>query len=562
MPSADSSHARTAGVWRWRTLAALLIVGAAGLHLAYLAFDCPLDLVPDEAHYWDWSRHLDWSYYSKGPLVAYLIRASCALSGSWSLQLTDSHMLAVRLPAVLCASLLLVSLYVLTAQVYHREGLSLAVVALTLTSPVMAAGASLMTIDAPYTCCWGWALVLGQRAIFRHTPWAWPALGLVIGLGILAKYTMVLWIPSVALFLLTTPAYRRQLLRPGFWIMSAVAGACCLPLLLWNLQHDWVSVRHVLGQAGFESRMGVRWWGPLEYVGLQCALLLGFWFVAWAAAMVAYRPWRVVARSHTRVVAWSPDHATAGGVGFLWWMSAPTFVVFLLFSLKTAEEPNWPITAYLSGLVLAAAWLSRQIRSRRTAYRNLTLAGLAGACCLGLGLTTLLHHSEWFQPMLLRIAGPPTAEHPLPLRRFDPTCRLRGWRVLAAEVDRLRADLRARGTEPLLAGSSWTLPGELAFYCRGNPTVYSFGLALGDRHSQYDLWQPNPVNDGDSFKGKTFIFVGEIQPSLREAFQQVDTPLLVTYCERGQPIAHWTVTVCRGFRGFRNLPEFSAKQHF
>ena len=62
---------------RCRLLAVALIVGSALLRLLYLACNCPLDLSPDEAHYWDWSRHLDWSYYSKGPGVAWLIRLSC-----------------------------------------------------------------------------------------------------------------------------------------------------------------------------------------------------------------------------------------------------------------------------------------------------------------------------------------------------------------------------------------------------------------------------------------------------------------------------------------------------
>src|SRR6202007_2711628 len=100
----------SASPWRWRALAVLLIVGSAALRLAYLAYGCPLDLAPDEAHYWDWSRNPDWSYYSKGPLVAYLIRAGCAVAAPLSVQLTGSEMLAVRLPAVLCGSLLLLSL--------------------------------------------------------------------------------------------------------------------------------------------------------------------------------------------------------------------------------------------------------------------------------------------------------------------------------------------------------------------------------------------------------------------------------------------------------------------
>src|SRR5207253_2471216 len=158
------SHLQTESsskAWKYRLAAAALIVGAAGLRIFYLAHDCPLDLAPDEAHYWDWSRHLDWSYYSKGPLVAYLIRLGCELAGGWSRQWTATDVLAVRLPAVVCGSLLLASLYVLTIQVYGRPRLALAVVALALTLPAIAAGSSLMTIDAPYACCWGWALVLG-----------------------------------------------------------------------------------------------------------------------------------------------------------------------------------------------------------------------------------------------------------------------------------------------------------------------------------------------------------------------------------------------------------------
>src|SRR5262245_54029056 len=118
------------GVWLCRSMAGLLILATAVFRLAYLASAHALNLAPDEAHYWDWSRHLDWSYYSKGPLVAWLIRASCELFGPWSQALIGNEMLAVRLPAVLCGSLLLVSLYVLTVQSWGSDRLALAVVAL------------------------------------------------------------------------------------------------------------------------------------------------------------------------------------------------------------------------------------------------------------------------------------------------------------------------------------------------------------------------------------------------------------------------------------------------
>jgi len=536
MPLSVTEPISKSPVWRWRILAAVMICAAAVLHIAYLGLNCPLDLAPDEAHYWDWSRHLDWSYYSKGPLVAYLIRAGCFLAGSWSQQLTASEMLAVRLPAVACGALLLVSLYILTVQIFGRESLACGVVALLLTSPLIAVGSSLMTIDSPYTCCWGWALVLGHMAFIRGSPWAYPVLGLVVGLGILAKYTMVLFIPSASLFLLASPMHRALLWRRGFWVMSAVAALCCLPILLWNMQHDWVSLLHVRGQAGLRQDGGVRWTGPLIYLGTQAALLLGFWFMAWACAMIAFRPWK----------------ATDPGTRYLWWLSAPMFAFFLLFSLKTSEEPNWPVTAYLSGLVLTVPWIIEQARSHRRLYRYATVACLASACGLGLGGSLLLHHSDWFQPVLIAIVGPPTQTRPLPLRRLDPTCRLRGWRFFAAEVDRLRLEVEAEGTEPVIAAASWTLPGELAFYCRGNPVVYSVGLILGDRHSQYDLWRPNPVEDSALFVGRTFVFVGDLHPTIAAAFASVGTPQSVVYEERGQPIARLTLTVCRGFRGFQD----------
>src|SRR4051812_49039363 len=105
----QAAAAPTAGVLRWRLAVAALLLGSALWRILYLA-GSPLDLSPDEAHYWDWSRHLDWSYYSKGPLVAYLIRLGCELFGGLSLAWTGTEALAVRLPAVVCGGLFLLSL--------------------------------------------------------------------------------------------------------------------------------------------------------------------------------------------------------------------------------------------------------------------------------------------------------------------------------------------------------------------------------------------------------------------------------------------------------------------
>ena len=143
-----------AGPWHYR--AALLIASLTLLRIAYLAFGCTFDLAPDEAHYWDWARHPDWSYYSKGPGVAWLICASLHLFGGLSLSLTGSEVLAVRLPSVLCGSLLLVALYKLTVWIQGSPRLAFTLIALAGTMPMMWAGSLLMTIDSPFVCCWAW----------------------------------------------------------------------------------------------------------------------------------------------------------------------------------------------------------------------------------------------------------------------------------------------------------------------------------------------------------------------------------------------------------------------
>jgi 4-amino-4-deoxy-L-arabinose transferase-like glycosyltransferase len=529
-----------APAWGCRLLAAALILGAAVAHVLYLTIDCPLDLAPDEAHYWDWSRHLDWSYYSKGPLVAWLIRASCGLLGDLSVRLSGNLMPAVRLPAVVCGALLLISVYILIVQTLRCERLALAGVATALTLPIISVGASLMTIDAPYTCCWGWALVFAHRAVFHNTRWAWLLTGLVVGIGILAKYTMVLFLPSLGLFLLTTQAYRGLLLRRGFWGACVLAAFCCLPILVWNAQHSWVTVRHVsalagVGSSGSKEPSQFIWTGPLVLFGSQAALLLVFWFCCWLCAMFVHRP----------TVERDPD------LRYLWWLSAPMFGVFLAFSIKTGGgEVNWPVTAYLSGLVLTGAWLVRQLQSPRSWYRRWSWGLLASGCIFGLLISLVVHRSNVLYPLLTKFTGEPTVVNPFPLRKLDPSCRLRGWRTLAAAIDAWRDRIRREdGIEPVLAGCNWTMPGELGVYCQGHPQAYSFGLATGDRHSQYDLWD-NPIDNPRPFLGRTFLVVGVYDSDeLRAAFDHVEMAGKVMNMSDGQPLGAWPLLVCRGYRG-------------
>jgi len=509
-----------------KRLAFGLIAFSVVFHLAYLAFDCPLDLSPDEAHYWQWSRHLDWSYYSKGPLVAWLIRASCELFGSFSETHTGSLMFAIRLPAVLCHAALLAGWYVLAVLTLKNHRAALATVAVALTVPAVTAGAILMTIDPPFLACWVWATIGVWKAVETDRKAWWLFAGIASAFGILAKYPMALLPATVFGYLLFWN--RDQLKRPGFWLFGCVAALGLVPVFVWNAANGWVTFKHVGTQAVGASGSGVRWFGPLAFAGGQVAFLIAVWFVVWACAVWAHRRTECAARA------------------YLWWCSVPVWGLFAVASFKASGQVNWPAAAYVSGFVLSVAWVRDRLNgpNHRLVGRVVSV-GIAS----GLVLSALVHFPGIMRGALAQVGSVPTTDNPAPIRKFDPTARLRGWKALGAEVDQLRARVRAEtGEDPLVAGTVWNIPGALGVYCEGHPETYSFGLAMRDRHSQYDLWRPNPVADAQAFRGRAFVIVGDGPPP--ETFARLELGTRYVHHESGVPVAAWWVWIGYGFRGF------------
>jgi 4-amino-4-deoxy-L-arabinose transferase-like glycosyltransferase len=101
-------------------IALLIFLLAVSLFRIYYIQYGPLDLSPDEAHYWEWSRRLDLSYYSKGPMIAYLIHLGTLLFGN--------TVLGVRFMAVIFSVSSSVFLYLLGKTLYEeRVGISSAI---------------------------------------------------------------------------------------------------------------------------------------------------------------------------------------------------------------------------------------------------------------------------------------------------------------------------------------------------------------------------------------------------------------------------------------------------
>lgn len=526
---------------------ALLALGAIA-HVYYLIDHCPLDLSGDEAFYWLWSRRLDICYYEKGPLVALVIRAFQPLA-EWSQRMVGSDMLAVRMPAIILGAVSGLGVYALTLEVTRRPRQALAAVAILATIPILAVGAIIMTIDTPLMAAWVWCLFFLHRGFRTNASLAWFAAGLLIAIGILAKYNMVLIYPIAALLLLLEPTLRRRARWRGPILASAIGLLGLVPILIWNARHEWVGFRHVGGQAGvsghafeFDPRR------ILEYIAGQAGVCGFVWFVAmlWAMVELSRRP------RHSES---DPDESWS--VRFLVLAALVPWGVFLAFSPITKIQPNWPVVAVPSATILVAMWLARRFASPDAGRRKRAWWMVGAAAGMGLAIVVISHHTSWLYPVFTRMAPKPAAWDLTPVARYDPAARLRGWSDLGKAVGEVLATQRAGGREPFIMADDYMTASQLAFYVPGHPATYSAQSAIGGRHSQFDLWE-NPIRDPQRFIGRPCIYVGPRNPALsgdegrRAALPGMTLDRKVEHVVRGQKVQIWPIWRCDSFAGFES----------
>jgi dolichol-phosphate mannosyltransferase len=174
------------------------------LRLVYLG---QIELAPQEAYYWNYAQHLDIGYLDHPPLVAWLIAATSALG---------EGEFFVRLPAVLCWAVML-AFAVAYAQDMAGRGNALRCALLAATLPFCFGIGVMITPDAPLAAAWAAALFFLQRALLGESKVAWLGAGLAIGIGMLAKYSMVLVPAAAFVFMLVDARSRRSLLSAWAW---------------------------------------------------------------------------------------------------------------------------------------------------------------------------------------------------------------------------------------------------------------------------------------------------------------------------------------------------------
>ncbi len=547
---ASTSEARSFRAARWALFAILAVMAA---QILFLTVGCDWDLSGDEAEFWTWSRRPDLSYFARGPLIAWLIGLSTWVARQLTPGSTVDSMLAVRIPAVLLGGLTAWGVFRLSMEVLGRPRAALIGVLLMPAIPVLAIGGVLITCDTPLVCCWTWAAVWSFRACRDDHMANWLLAGLIISAGILAKYTMLALPASVGLYLLLDPRRRARLFSPGFWLMSTIGIVLGLaPIVIWNANHHWVGFGQLADRVGLSGRSVWGSIGPLfAFLGGEIAALgIVWWFVGVYALAGTFK--RVV-RTHSE--SDQVDKSVRSGLLFLLCLWGVIWSACFAASLLGETEANWMVPGYISLLVISGASLERVLFERGCRAKAIVLAW---SSCVA--LIALLHHTEWAYPLASHVVPEPTKRWPAPLRRFDPTARLRGHKDLAHKVDGILTRLRARGEDPFVLTTTYALTATLEFQLEGQPETYCLSWNFGmtrDPVNQHDLWRPNPRLDLEAFKGRTGVLIDDANMPPSFANQMVDKGVFKTMesterlivNERGLAVGAWDVSICHDYRG-------------
>jgi 4-amino-4-deoxy-L-arabinose transferase-like glycosyltransferase len=439
MPSSPGLST-TSRDWPWTAIVAAGLGALLCLRLAALYWNAT-DLFFDEAQYWAWSEQPAFGYFSKPPLVAWLIHAATGVCGPGEA--------CVRLPSPLVHTLTALAVFVLGRKLYDARIGALAGLAFA-TLPGVSMSAGLISTDVPLLACWAIALV-GFAALFESKA-LWPALvlGLAFGVGLNAKYAMAWFLMCAAVYLYVTPE-RRQVLRDyRLWLALALGLVLIAPNLAWNYAHGFATFTHTAENANFGHTL----FDPLKMIEFAVTQFGVFGPILFGAYLViAWRAWKGPLPE--------PDR-------YLLAFSAPILAVITAEAFISRAHANWAAPAYVAGCVLVIA----------TMVRDAEWGWLKASFAVNIAL------------LLLIVFGTTTAGRIANPVGRDPFARTLGWHDVAGATQAELAKARAAG-HPFAAvlSDDRAMTAELIYYMRGEPTPV-LAWRKGAPHDHFELTRP------------------------------------------------------------------------
>ncbi|MDB5397435.1 MAG: phospholipid carrier-dependent glycosyltransferase [Rhodospirillales bacterium] len=396
----------------------------------------PLDLLPDEAQYWSWSRHLAFGYFSKPPVIAWLIAATTALAGN------DEWGVRLGAPLVHAATGIVIA-FIGRAMFNARVGFFSAL--LYATIPGVIFSGLIISTDVPLLFFWALAL-LAIWEMWSAPDWRWAViLGVAFGLGFLAKYAMGYFLLGALVLAAQTPRARLKAAARYLILAVLIAAAIIAPNLIWNSVHGWATVGHTAANANWGEGGGLHLREAAAFAGAQFGV---FGPILLVALIV-------------RLILWRRDPPRAAE-RFLLAFAVPVLLMMIVQSGISRAHANWAAVSYIAATVLVVGWLDR-IRQPWPVRISLVLQ-----------LAVFVGFTMYFAGSIdVKLS-----------KNLDMFHQMRGWHSLAQLV-RHRVDTAPAGSS--VAADDREVMAELDYYLRNRFFPLVIATGNGPPGNQYEL---------------------------------------------------------------------------
>lgn len=366
--------------------AAALLVGLLLAVRLVILFIADYNLNPDEAQYWSWSQDLAFGYFSKPPMIAWLIAITTGLFGNGEA--------AIRLAAPVLHAATALLVFALAQSLYDAR-IAFWSALVYVTAPAVWFSSGLITTDVPLLLFWCLALLALHRTLLTRSM-AWAAvLGAAIGLGMMSKYAMIYFIICGGLYFGVSRGNSWFLWSRQGLVAALIAALLLLPNILWNFQHGLATLGHTAANA--------HWGGDrfnpdelLEFVGAQLAVFGPLLFCALIWGVITLRQ-RLQSRADT----------------YLACFVLPILAIAMLQAFISRAHANWAAPAYVAASILVVVWLMRAIRIWWAVPASVAIHTVLGLLLCGLILSPGLVHA---------------------FGRDDAFQQVRGWDTMGAAV--------------------------------------------------------------------------------------------------------------------------------
>jgi len=459
----------------------VVIAISVGLLVFHCIFNNRYGYFRDEFNYLICSDRLAWGYVDQPPLLPFLLRITRVILG-------DSLRSIRFLPALAISSVVVLTTLIAREFGGGRFAVLLSAVAFVI-APVFLSDGSLVTTNCLEPLLWMGCVYFAILAVKRDSRY-WLLFGVVAGLGLEEKYSILIFGFGIAVGLLLT-SQRKFLLNKWLWLGGVIALLIFLPNLIWNIQHHWpfLELMHNIKAAGRDVELS-----PLQFFAQQLLLVHPLNALIWIPGAVALI---VSARfRHFR---------------FLGWCYVVCFVTFVVLKGKNYYlAPIYPML-----LAAGAVVIENLIERTRQFWLKPAM------------IVVLLVGGAWFAPLVVPVLSVdqfiaymhklpfdvPRSEHSheravLPQHYADQF----GWEEITAKTAEAWSKLSAEEkTDCGIFAQDYGQAGAIDFFGKR----YGLPPALSG-HQTYYLWGPR------GYSGQCMIVLDDDKETLEQLFEHVE----------------------------------------